>query len=83
MSDYDDVLGVADSRGKLVKSLEDSIELFKYLQGIVKLDNNLKEQFKDSIDSIDKSIKIVKEMKKENFTKLIKNMNDANHRSKF
>ena len=83
MSDYDDVLGVADSRGKLIKSLEESIELFKYLQKIVKSNPDLKNRFDESINSITKSVQTVKSMDKKYFTELVNDMYKNNHNANF
>jgi len=83
MSDYDDVIGVADSRGKLIKSLEESIELFKYLQKIVKSNPDLKNRFDESINSITKSVQTVKSMDKKYFTELVNDMYKNNHNANF
>jgi len=68
------VKGVASSRGKLIKSLESSIELFEELKEVVSSRYEFTEKFSDSISSIEKSIAIIKHLNREDYGNLIADM---------
>ena len=83
MHDYDEVIGVHDSRGKLIQGLIDSIELFNKFEKVVESTPELKDRFQNSIKSIEDSIKMIKSMNGEDFTNLANNMNNRNKNNRY
>jgi hypothetical protein len=73
MNDWDDVIGVPDSRGKLIQGLIESIELFNKFEKVIKSTPELKDKFQNSIKSINESIEMIKSMDGEDFTNLVYN----------
>ena len=71
----DYIQGTADSRGKLIEGLINSIELFENFKKVVKLNPELKDKFESSIKSIQDSIYMIKNMDRDEFENLVENMN--------